>query len=194
MPGYKDWRKVIPYPLSQPNVAKAKALKPRKGTAVLYAANSPVAQAQVQIVKSNLAKIGINAKEQLFPFAVRIRKEGHRGEPYDLDLQAWGSDYPDPVDFVDILLDGKNIAAENNNDNAYFDNPSFNRRMATAAKMLPPKRYAAWAAIDRDVMQQQAPLAPLFVRTQREFLSKRMGCYTYQPIYTTGNLNTPCIK
>ena len=55
------------------------------------------------------------------------------------------------------------------------------------------KRYAAWAAIDRDVMKQQAPIAPLFFRTVREFTSKRVGCWSYQPIYGSMNLNAVCI-
>ena len=147
------------------------------------------------LVKGDLSKIGINADIKTFPFAVRISKEGHRGEPYDLDLQAWGADYPDPVDFIDILLDGRNIQAENNNNNAYFNHAGFNKRMQAAGRISNlSKRYAAWALIDRDVMKQQAPLAPLFFRTVREFTSKRVGCWSYQPIYGAMNLNAVCIK
>jgi ABC-type transport system substrate-binding protein len=149
----------------------------------------------MQLVKSDLSKIGINSDIKTFPFAVRIAKEGHRGEPYDLDLQAWGADYPDPVDFIDILLDGRNIQAENNNNNAYFNNATFNNRMQSAGRISNlSKRYAAWALIDRDVMKKQAPLAPLFFRTVREFTSKRVGCYSYQPIYAVMNFNAVCIK
>ena len=108
----------------------------------------------MQLVKSDLSKIGINANLKTFPFAVRIAKEGHRGEPFDMDLQAWGADYPDPVDFIDILLDGRNIQAENNNNNAYFNDAKFNNRMQAAGRISNlSKRYSAWALIDRDVMK-----------------------------------------
>ena len=64
----------------------------------------------------------------------------------------------------------RNIQAENNNNNAYFNNASFNKRMQSAGRISNlSKRYAAWALIDRDVMKKQAPLAPLFFRTVREF-------------------------
>ncbi|MDP9231521.1 MAG: ABC transporter substrate-binding protein [Actinomycetota bacterium] len=195
MPGFKNWRKELGYPTSRPNVAKARSLKPKKCGIVMYAATSPTSIAIAQLVKNDLSNIGINTDIKTFPFAVRIAKEGHRGEPFDLDLQAWGADYPDPVDFIDILLDGRNIQAENNNDNSYFNNAAFNKRMEAAGRISNlPKRYAAWALLDRDIMKNQAPLAPLFFRTVREFTSKRVGCYSYQPIYAVMNFNAVCLK
>ena len=193
MPGFKNWKL---YPTGKPNLAKAKSLNPKKcASTVFYGSTSPVSIAIMQLVKADLTKIGINTTLKTFPFAVRIAKEGHRGEPFDLDLQAWGADYPDPVDFIDILLDGRNIQAENNNDNSYFNHTGFNNRMRDAGRISNlSKRYAAWAAIDRDVMKQQAPLAPLFFRTVREFTSKRVGCYSYQPIYAVMNFNAVCLK
>jgi peptide/nickel transport system substrate-binding protein len=193
MPGFKNWKI---YPTGKPNVAKAKSLNPKKcASTVFYGSTSPVSIAIMQLVKADLSKIGINTTLKTFPFAVRIAKEGHRGEPFDLDLQAWGADYPDPVDFIDILLDGRNIAAENNVNNSYFNHVGFNNRMRDAGRISNlTKRYAAWAAIDRDVMKQQAPIAPLFFRTVREFTSKRVGCWSYQPIYGSMNLNAVCIK
>jgi len=192
MPGFKNWKI---YPTGKPNLAKAKSLNPKKcASTVFYGSTSPVSIAIMQLVKNDLSKIGINTTLKTFPFAVRIAKEGHRGEPFDLDLQAWGSDYPDPVDFIDILLDGRNIQAENNNNNSYFNHTGFNNRMRDAGRISNlSKRYAAWAAIDRDVMKQQAPIAPLFFRTVREFTSKRIGCWSYQPIYGSMNLNAVCI-
>jgi ABC-type transport system substrate-binding protein len=192
MPGFKNWKL---YPTGKPNVAKAKSLNPKKCTStVFYGSTSPVSVAILQLVKADLAKIGINTTLKTFPFAVRIAKEGHRGEPFDLDLQAWGADYPDPVDFIDILLDGRNIQAENNNNNAYFNNTILNQRMTAAGRISNlPKRYAAWALLDRDIMKNQAPLAPLFFRTVREFTSKRIGCWSYQPIYGSMNLSAVCI-
>ncbi|HYX89282.1 MAG TPA: ABC transporter substrate-binding protein [Gaiellaceae bacterium] len=195
MPGFHKWTKQIGYPLSRPNLAKARSLRPKRCDITFYAANSPTGSAQAQIVKDNLSKIGLNASIKLFPFAVRITKEGHRGEPFDLDLQAWGADYPDPVDFIDILANGNNIHAENNNNNAYFNSKAFNRRMEQAGRISNlPKRYAAWALLDRDLMKEQAPYAPLFFRTVRSFTSNRVGCYSYQPVYAVPNLNTFCIK
>jgi peptide/nickel transport system substrate-binding protein len=192
MPGFNNWKI---YPTGKPNVAKARSLKPKKCNIVFYGSTTPTSIAILQLVKNDLSKIGINASLKTFPFAVRVQKEGHRGEPFDLDLQAWGADYPDPVDFIDILLDGHNIQAENNLNTSYFNNAGFNQRMQAAGHIANlSKRYPAWALIDRDVMKNQAPLAPLFFRTTREFTSKRVGCWSYQPIYAQMNFNAVCIK
>jgi ABC-type transport system substrate-binding protein len=195
MPGYQNWKKALGYPTGRPQVAKARSLRPKRCSIVFYGSTSPTSIAIMQIIKSDLNKIGISSDIKTYPFAVRVSKEGHRGEPYDLDLQAWGADYPDPVDFIDILLNGNNIQAENNNNNSYFDNKTYNRKMEAAARISNlPKRYSAWALIDRDVMKNQAPLAPLFFRTVREFVSRSTGCYSYQPIYAAMNLNAACKK
>jgi peptide/nickel transport system substrate-binding protein len=195
MPGYHNWNKQIPYPLGRPNVSKAKSLKPKQCKVVFYASTSPVSTLIVQIVKANLGAIGISTDIKQYAFDVRVKKEGHRGEPFDLDLQAWGSDYPDPVDFVDILLDGRNIISENNLNTSYFNNKTFNKRMQAASKITNTAiRYPAFAAIDRDVMTQQAPLASLFFRNVREFVSKRVGGYSYQPVYANMNFNTVYFK
>jgi peptide/nickel transport system substrate-binding protein len=192
MPGFNNWKL---YPTGKPNAAKANSLKPKKCNIVFYGSTSPISIAVMQLVKSDLSKIGINADLKTFPFAVRVAKEGHRGEPFDLDFQAWGADYPDPVDFIDILLDGRNIQSENNLNTSYFNNATFNKRMQAAGRISNlSKRYPAWALIDRDVMKKQAPLAPLFFRTVREFTSKRIGCWSYQPIYGAMNFNAVCIN
>ena len=39
---------------------------------------------------------------------------------------------PDPYDFENILLDGNNIHADNNNNLAYFNNAKVNRLLAAA--------------------------------------------------------------
>jgi ABC-type transport system substrate-binding protein len=195
MPGFHNWKKALGYPTGRPQVSKARSLRPKRCSVVFYGSTSPVSVAIMQIIKSDLNKIGISSDLKTFPFAVRVNKEGHRGEPFDLDLQAWGADYPDPVDFIDILLNGNNIQAENNNNNSYFNNKTYNRRMEQAGRISNlPKRYAAWALIDRDVMKNQAPLAPLFFRTVREFTSRSVGCYSYQPIYAAMNFNAVCKK
>ena len=192
MPGFHQWKL---YPTGRPQVAKARSLRPKHCSIVFYASTSPVSIAITQIIKSDLSKLGISSTIKTFPFAVRIAKEGHRGEPFDLDLAAWGADYPDPVDFIDILLNGNNIQAENNNNQAYFNNKTYNRRMELAGRMSNlPKRYAAYGAIDRDVMKNQAPYAPLFFRTVREFTSSRVKNYSYQPIYAAMNFNAVSLK
>ena len=48
---------------------------------------------------------------------------------YDITLEAWGADYNDPYDFLNILLDGSQIDSTGNNNYAYCNNPTFNKQM-----------------------------------------------------------------
>ena len=47
---------------------------------------------------------------KIYTFSVQINKAGTRGEPFDMNLIGWFADYPDPYDFVNVLLYGKTIA------------------------------------------------------------------------------------
>jgi ABC-type transport system substrate-binding protein len=194
MPGYTPCNC---YPKRGADPAAAKKLSGGKtGTIVFYGSTSPVATIQMQVAKFDLAQIGINADIHQFPFAVRIQKEGHKGEPFDLDLQAWGSDYADPVDFLDILLNGNNIAPENNNNNAYFNVAEVNKKFELAASLLPPNRYKVYGALDVYIMKKYAPLAPFLNRNERDLISSRIDpkCYKFQPIFGVASLNALCLK
>ena len=68
-----------------------------------------------QIVKFNLGKIGIDMDVQHLASGPLSSTAGRRGEPFELYLGGWHADYPDPNNFVDILLNGNNIREANNN-------------------------------------------------------------------------------
>jgi peptide/nickel transport system substrate-binding protein len=99
------------------------------------------------------------------------------------------------VDFINILFDGKNIQPQNNNNLALLNVPALNARMETAERLSGPARYTAFGRIDIDIMRQQAPWAALYNPTIREFISKRVGCYVFQPALSgTMDLASVCLK
>jgi hypothetical protein len=186
MPGFKNWKL---YPTGKPN--RRRPSRSRSVQHRLLRQHEPDLDRDPAAGQERPSKIGINANLKTFPFAVRIAKEGHRGEPFDLDLQAWGADYPDPVDHRHPP-DGRNIQAENNNNNA----SSTTRDSTTGCGQVASRtsRSATPRGSDRPRRdEEQAPLAPLFFRTVSEFTSKRIGCWSYQPIYGAMNLNAVCI-
>ena len=60
---------------------------------------------------------------------------GDPTEPYDLVLIGWIADYPDPVDFINILFNGRNIQPQNNNNLALMNIPALNARMEAAERL-----------------------------------------------------------
>jgi peptide/nickel transport system substrate-binding protein len=189
--GFPGFRDLDIYP-SGPDLARARSLAgctgatadtcpPRQG--VFYCSNRAPAPQQCQIVQTNLRQIGLELEIKLFPRAVQFELAGRRGEPFDLTLEGWHSDYLDPQDFL-FLLDGTKIRPANNVNFAYFNDPVFNERIAAANAVTGDARAAAFADLDGDLMRDAAPWAPYAVPNDRYYFSDRVGCQVYSPAYT----------
>jgi peptide/nickel transport system substrate-binding protein len=197
MPGYRDWKI---YPLTGVNAGSLKIAKrlaqghTRNGKAIFYAFNTQPGPQVAQVVQYNLKQIGIDVDIKLFDRVVQHEKVGTRGEVFDISHSGWAADYPDPYDFVNILLDGSNIQATNNVNESYFNDPSYNRRMAAAARMSGDNRLRAYSALDRDITKNAAPLSTYINTNSRLYVSSSVGCFNFQPVYTTINLVATCKK
>ena len=186
-PGMAGFRDADLYPLKAPNVSAAKKLAQGHtgdGNVVLYESNRGASPLRAQIIQFNLSQIGLKVDTKLFARAVQLQKEGTRGEPFDIADEAWGADYADPYDFINVLLDGRNIQDSNNNNFAYFNDPKFNKEMTQASLLSGPSRYKAYGNLDVAMMQQAVPWAPRANANNRMLLSKRTGCFAYSAIYT----------
>ena len=196
MPGYKDWSI---YPLtgvSAATLAKAKSLaqgSTRGGKATLYGFNSSFGPTVSQVIQFNLKQIGVDVDIKLFDRVVQTEKGGTRGEPFDILLNGWGADYPDPSNFINVLLSGQNIQATNNVNLSYFNDPTFNRRMNAAAVLSGDARLAAYAALDRDLTKAAGVLG--YINTNgRYYISESTGCFSVSPVHGTLNLVVACKK
>jgi ABC-type oligopeptide transport system substrate-binding subunit len=185
IPGYRD---ASIYPLERPNVERAKKLLGgRTGTVVLYTTNDTRAQNEAQILQANLKAIGLDLEVKQFAFATLLDKAGTRGEPFDMESIAWFADYPDPYDFVNILLYGETLTQNHNINTSYFDDPAYNRKMEAAARLSGDERFRAYGKLDIDIMRNAAPLAVIFNQNTREFISDKVGCPTWT--FAWGGLN-----
>ena len=112
---------------------------------------------------------------------------------FDLLLNGWGQDYPDPYDFINILLSGDAITPDNNVNLSYFNEAKWNKLMTAASKLSCNARLNAYAKLDHDMMAQAAPIAPYIDTNARIFSSKNVGCYVYSQVYGS-ILNALCVK
>ncbi|HEY2936427.1 MAG TPA: ABC transporter substrate-binding protein [Gaiellaceae bacterium] len=173
---------------STPDFSKAKDLakgNTRSGTATLWIANRGSGPLQAQVIQYDLAKIGLDVNVQSFSRPVQIARESTRGAPFDLTLEGWVADYADPYDFINVLLSGDVIRKTNNNNVAYFDDPGYNRKMADAARLIGAKRYSTYASLDLEMMRDNPPWVPLYSVTDRILVAKRVGCFTFNPVFGT---------
>ena len=170
VPGYSD---VHIYPAT-PDVAKARQLaRGRAGTtAVLYTCDVAPCDQQAQILKTNLAKIGMRVKIRAFSVSTLFTKVTRPGEPFDISFSSWVSDYPDPADTLNLLLEGGTVIPT-------LDDRTYRARLAAAAKLTGPERYLTYARLDADLARDAAPWIAYGNPSSHELFSGRMGCQVY---------------
>jgi peptide/nickel transport system substrate-binding protein len=189
-PGVPGWRNVSIY---KQNLTKARSLahghmKDGKIT-VYYRSSGTTNPAQAQIVKQDLVNLGFSSGNiNMKPFSGGDIYDamGVRGNDADMGVSmGWCSDYPDPYDWINILLYGPSIQAENNVNYSYLNSAKWNARMANAAKLVGPKRLKVYGQLDLDIMNKVAPMAIERTFNNRYFFSNHVNPkgLVYQGIY-----------
>jgi peptide/nickel transport system substrate-binding protein len=200
-PGVPGWRNVKLYPR---NLTKAKKLakghfKDGKIT-VGYRTNSSGNANQFQIVRQDLINLGFSAgniTSKPFSGGNLYTAMGAKGTDIDLGVSmGWCSDYPDPYDWLNILLYGGAIQAENNNNYSYMNIRKWNKKMASAARLVGPKRLKVYGQLDLDIMNQVAPMAVERTYNNRYFFSNRINPkgLVYQGIYQDWSIPAMALK
>jgi peptide/nickel transport system substrate-binding protein len=200
-PGVPGWKNVTLY---KKNLTKAKQLaaghmKDGKIT-VYYRSSGTINPAQAQIVRQDLINLGFssgNITMKGFSGGNIYDAMGKKGNDADMGVSmGWCSDYPDPYDWINILLYGKSIQDENNVNYSYFNNPKWNKRMENAAQLVGPKRLAVYGQMDIDIMKKAAPVAVERTYNNRYFFSNRVNPkgLVYQGIYQDWSIPALALK
>ena len=172
IPGYSNLRV---YPL-RPDLPKARPLATgRSGaTVVLYTCDQPPCAQQAQIVKTDLAAIGLQVQVKTMPIETLYTKIATPGEPFDIAIVSWSADYLDPDDYLNLLLGSGTIIPA-------FDAPTYTQKLAAANRLTGSTRYLTYSALDADLLRNAAPWAAFGNASTHELFSARIGCQTYGP-------------
>jgi len=197
-PGFPGARNENIYP-SRPNLTTAKSLArgaTRGGKGVFYYGLASPGPERMELVRASLEQIGIDIEPKGFRGFAIYDAAGKRGSEHAFTTGGWCQDYPDPYDFINVLLYGGGIQAENNNNLAYFNNPSYNAKMERAAKLLGDARLKAYGDLDIDITKNQAPWASWNNPTNQFLFSSRVDprSFVYQPIYEAPPYNILALK
>jgi ABC-type oligopeptide transport system substrate-binding subunit len=186
MPGFKDWNI---YSLKGANPAKGKSVAGnnlRGGKATMYTFNVSFGPTVAQVVQFNAKQIGLDVEIKQFDRVVEHEKMAVKGEPFDIGLEGWGADYPDPSNFINVLLLGdENIRPDHNQNVSYFNVPAYNKRMKQAATLSGDNRYKTYGLLDRDIMKNEGPLAPYINTNARILVGERVKNFTYHTVAGT---------
>jgi peptide/nickel transport system substrate-binding protein len=196
-PTYPQYKKLDLYPY---NLAKAKQLIKDAGATgaqitVWNHARGVDPKATAYLVDV-LNSIGLKAKEKIINAAIYWTTMGNQATKAQIGFADWFQDYPHPLDWFDVLLNGDRITDTHNNNYANFDDSAVNKKIADLKKE--PKITDAvntqWAEVDKMVMEQ-APWAPFLNRQFTDFFNADMdlSCYVNHVLYQF-DFSTICHK
>jgi ABC-type transport system substrate-binding protein len=172
------------YPIGAPDLAKARALARghlRGAQAVFLACGTQDCAERAIAVADALKKIGLHVRIDTSPGQFTLA--GVRGTAFDIADVITRPDYGDPYGLVDKLLDGRVIRSVGNSNISYYASPQVNRAIDAAQKLTGVTRDRAYGRLGIEVARVDAPLAAYAVLNARVFVSTRVGCITYQPVY-----------
>ncbi|MFN0154056.1 MAG: ABC transporter substrate-binding protein [Gaiella sp.] len=192
VPGFKDYKL---YALKGADLAKAKQLAGSVGgrEIVLYHGTSSLQTSRAQVVKFNMEQLGFDVRTRPTSASVYYKTLGTRGNDFDIGYAGWCADYNDPFDFINVLLDGRTIQAENNTNYAYYNNAALNRKMDAAAAQFGDARANAYSKLDLEIMRDHAPWVPFMIPNSRMFVSARVKNFIFVPYYTLPALHAMVI-
>jgi len=198
-PTYPSYAKITMYPY---NLAKAKQLVAASGTkgatVTIWGSNnesrrSPEATAYLQQV---LKSLGYNAQLKIINAAVYWTTIGNQSTKAQIGFADWFQDYPHPLDWFDVLLNGERITQTHNNNYANFNDAAINSKIDTLKKEpeLTNSVNNQWAQLDTEVMKQ-APWAPYINQQGIDTFNSDidLSCYVFNVNYQF-DFSTICKK
>jgi ABC-type oligopeptide transport system substrate-binding subunit len=185
MGGYKP----TPIYPSTGNVTKARRLahgRLRSGKAVLYTSSDDLRLGQAQLLKQDLASIGLDVQIKAFPLPLLRQRIALPDEPFDIAFTGgWGADYSDPYAYLNVLFEGRRIGRADNLNYAYFNSARYNRLLDQASRMRGAARYRAYGQLDLRLTREAAPIVAYAVSNARTFISThvdtRPSCFILRP-------------
>jgi len=181
-PVLDGFRDTAIYPSTADPAAARRLVGNRRVKAVMYAC-AFVCVPLAQTVKRRLQAVGIDVEIREFSFDQLRTRLGKSSEPFDLTVEVSHSDTTDPARYLRPMFDGRTILKTHNGNFSHFDDPTYNRALAAAAKLSGPRRSEAYARLDTELARNAAPIVAVAIPMHQDFFSARIGCQVYNPIY-----------
>jgi len=189
-PGYKPYCPYTRNPgkaWSAPNMAKAKQLVKESGTAgqkvAVVTPDDEVNKAMGVYLQSVLNQLGYKATVKPISGNIFFTYVQNTKNKVQINVQQWYQDYPAASDFLYILFGCESFhpGSDSSINIAGFCNKKINDQMHKALNLAIEDEDAAnalWSKIDKQVTNQ-APMATLFTPKHIDFVSKRVGNFTF---------------
>jgi peptide/nickel transport system substrate-binding protein len=192
-PGFPGYRPYCPYTKnpgtkwSAPDLAKAKKLVKESGTAgqkvAIVTPDDEVNKAMGVYLQSVLNQIGYKATVKPISQNISFTYVQNTKNKVQINTQQWYQDYPAASDFLYVLFGCESFhpGSDSSINIAGFCDKKINAQMHKALELGNRDEDAAnalWTKIDKQVTDK-APMATLFTPKHIDFVSKRVGNFTF---------------
>ena len=166
MPGYDSNFKGYPY-----DTARAKALLAEAGfpdgkglppLTLCFRQQQPDIVKTAQVLKEQWAAVGIPVELREMEYASLLKAMDNNEIVY---FHRWGADYPDPQNYLSLLL--TTTGAENHTG---YSNPAYDKLCATADVELDPKKRLALYAQAQRMVVDDAAWIPIYYQRDMELI------------------------
>jgi peptide/nickel transport system substrate-binding protein len=186
-PTYPQYKKHNLYPY---DLQKAKQLIQQAGATgtevQIWGSNRETSQKPVEYLQDQLNKIGFKSTLKIIDASIYWSTIGNQKTKAAIGFADWFQDYPHPLDWYDVLLNGDRITETHNNNYSNYDNKSVNAEIAALKKEpeLTDEVNQRWAALDEKIIRD-AGWAPYANRQFTDFFSTEIdtSCYINHVLY-----------
>jgi peptide/nickel transport system substrate-binding protein len=159
--GWKDYSVFGVGPTGDPDKAKA-LLAGKTPNLVLCYADTSKRHNQALAIQASLQKAGFVITLKALDAASYYTILGKKNNTCDIYRGGWGSDWPSGSTILPPIMDGRAIQDAGNNNISYYSSTWSEQEMDRILKETDGTQAAAdWAALDKKIMQDDAPLIPL---------------------------------
>ena len=180
VPGVPGYKRYSIYP-NYPNLAKAEevggsALKDAVSLTIAYLPSNALSTNRAEYEQAQIEQIGLTAN--------LVSEYDQPSTQDNIFPSGWCPDYLDPFDYSNTIFTGANG----------FDNSSFEQKAQQAASLYGKARASAYAALDKLLMANYAPVFPLDIPNTRYLVSKRVHNIVYSNYYGAPILNAMSVR
>lgn len=195
---YPQYRKITAYSY---NLAKARQLVRQSGTVGMHVsvwtASSAHDKDPAEYLASMLSKIGWKVDLKVIAPSVYYATIGNQSTKAQIGYASWGQDYPNPIDWLDVLFNGNRITPTHNNNYGNVNFPDVNK-LLDQLKNTPETtaaQDASWAKAEKMLIVDHAAAAPFASMFSTDFFGANvaLSCYHHHVLYGF-DAATICLK
>jgi len=188
-PTYPQYKKISMYPH---NLAKAKQLIQQAGVAgtpvTVWGSNRDQPKQVTEYLADVLNSIGLKATVKIIDGSIYWSTVGNQATKAQVGFADWFQDYPHPLDWFDVMLNGNRITQTHNNNYSNANVTAINNEIEKLKKepKLDNAANTQWAAVDK-MVAENALWAPFVNRQFTDFFGTDIdlsgNCYVNHVLY-----------